>query len=293
MPDISKITLPSGTTYDIKDTVARQTISGTIVLRGETITQLSNGSTTNPIQLIDITTSEPSDWSTNYTDYYTYDSSTGTYSHVTGAVAPTWAADTYYKATTYTAVSRDVVFYKDSEYIYMGTATLSWHDLGNASDHGAMAAADTASGTYTPSGSVSISSLDVGVGSGETTYTPSGSVSAPTISVDSAGATDTVNSATAKTVVTDMSVAAPSSTQATGELVYMSVANETLTFQKFVETTGDSITTTAKTVKTGDASYVASTPAFSGTGVHLETESGSASITGTEATITVYPDPIS
>ena len=91
MPDISKITLPSGTTYDIKDSVARQTISGTIVLRGETITQLSNGSTTNPIQLIDITTSEPSDWSTNYTDYYVKSGD----DFVENSDS-TWATDTFY-----------------------------------------------------------------------------------------------------------------------------------------------------------------------------------------------------
>ena len=61
MPNISKITLPSGTTYDIKDTTARSDISsltqrlGTleglevVTFGGVTDTSLSNGSTTNPI----------------------------------------------------------------------------------------------------------------------------------------------------------------------------------------------------------------------------------------------------
>jgi len=45
-----------------------------------------------------LTTSEPSDWSTNYTNYYTYDSSTGQYTAVpVGSGAPTWTANTYYK----------------------------------------------------------------------------------------------------------------------------------------------------------------------------------------------------
>lgn len=45
-----------------------------------------------------LTTSEPSDWSTNYTNYYTYNSSTGQYSAVpVGSGAPTWTSDTYYK----------------------------------------------------------------------------------------------------------------------------------------------------------------------------------------------------
>ena len=40
-------------------------------------------------------TAEPSDWSTNYTDYYT--KSGTTYTKVTGAEAPTFATNTYYK----------------------------------------------------------------------------------------------------------------------------------------------------------------------------------------------------
>ena len=43
-----------------------------------------------------LTSEEPSDWSTNWTDYYTY--SSGSYIPVTGDVAPTWVANTYYKA---------------------------------------------------------------------------------------------------------------------------------------------------------------------------------------------------
>lgn len=42
-----------------------------------------------------LTKSQPADWSTNYTDYYT--ESQGTYTKVpSGASAPTWAANTYY-----------------------------------------------------------------------------------------------------------------------------------------------------------------------------------------------------
>ena len=48
-----------------------------------------------------VTTSEPAGWSTNYTDYYTYDSSTETYTPVPeGASAPTWTAETYYRHNT-------------------------------------------------------------------------------------------------------------------------------------------------------------------------------------------------
>lgn len=49
MPDISKITLPTGTTYDIKDATARAQIGGAIVIRGTTTTALVDEATTNPI----------------------------------------------------------------------------------------------------------------------------------------------------------------------------------------------------------------------------------------------------
>ena len=43
-----------------------------------------------------LTTSEPADWSTNWTDYYTM--SGNTYVPVGGSTAPTWQANTYYQA---------------------------------------------------------------------------------------------------------------------------------------------------------------------------------------------------
>lgn len=46
----------------------------------------------------------PDDWATNYTDYYTKNSN-NVYIHVTGSTAPTWAANTYYKAGAYMEIS--------------------------------------------------------------------------------------------------------------------------------------------------------------------------------------------
>ena len=53
MADISKITLPSGTTYDIKDAWARQQIESitggsAIVFKGVTSTALTDGGNENP-----------------------------------------------------------------------------------------------------------------------------------------------------------------------------------------------------------------------------------------------------
>lgn len=134
--------------------------------------------------------------------------------------------------------------------------------------------------TYTPEGSNASSSVSgtcsvtpsgtISKGTGTANYTPEGSVAAPTISVATAGSTTTIKNPTSKTVVTDMSVANPSSTTATGELVYCSVSGTKLSFKKFVETTGDSITTANVTVKNGDASYSATAPKFTGTGAELK-----------------------
>ena len=49
MPEISKITLPSGSTYDIKDATARSIAGGAIKLKGTTTTALTDEATTNPI----------------------------------------------------------------------------------------------------------------------------------------------------------------------------------------------------------------------------------------------------
>ena len=156
MADISKITLPSGNTYDIKDTTARQLISGGIsfnVVWNATDYASSTAPTSGKLASIPkgvvvqynsgasgatgtgtlapssdtiakfylvyskvnesdndkydeyvtiegpedsywLTTAQPSDWSTNYTSYFTKSGST--YTSVTGDTAPTWASSTYY-----------------------------------------------------------------------------------------------------------------------------------------------------------------------------------------------------
>ena len=194
MPDISQITLPSGTTYNIKDTIARQQAAGGIHLVGVTTTELVDEATTNPIQV---------------------------------------------NGSSYTAQNQDAVFYRKKEFVFDGTA---WHEFGDMSGLGDMAEADTASGNFTPVGTVA----------------------APTISVDSAGTTETIHNPTKETVATSVVAAAPTATAPDNAITYYSVTNENLTFYQIGYTTGDSITTTDVTVKTGDASYTASAPAFTG-----------------------------
>jgi len=56
------------------------------------ISEISDQISTDGYELL---TSEPSDWNTNYKDYYILDD--GVYVNVTGNTAPTWTVNTYYK----------------------------------------------------------------------------------------------------------------------------------------------------------------------------------------------------
>lgn len=263
MANIKKITLPTGTTYDIVDQGARDLISemsGYTDFLGVTTTELTDGATTNPITIAgesvtakkgNIATYGSAEFIFNGTAWQAFgdlsglgdlafkDSASGS-----GTVA---VPKTY--TTTVTPVAKNVSV--------SGTTTGS---VSLTKSKVTVSKASSGTATYTPAGTNETSSV-----TGSCTVTATGSVAAPTISLKTAGGTTTVKNPTSKTVVTDMSVAAPASTTATGELVYCSVSNETLTLQKFVETTGASITTANVTVKNGDATYEASAPTFTGT----------------------------
>lgn len=167
MANISKI-LINETTYDLKDAVARQQISEIISsitsgihYRGVTTSELEDGDTTNPITI---------------------------------------------KGESYTAESGDLVIYGQLEFIFDGT---EWHEFGSTGSLKALAFKDTASGDinatdsghthtvtykktsathsvtqgtvsasgkFTPSGSVT-------VGSGTANYTPAGTNEASAVSL--------------------------------------------------------------------------------------------------------------
>lgn len=109
MPDISQITLPSGTTYDLKDSQARSAKAWL----GVTTTELTDGSSTNPITI----GGEP-----------------------------------------VTAVSGNITAYGNDEFIFNGTV---WQAFGNLEDLGELAYEDSATGSFTPEGSVSKPSITV------------------------------------------------------------------------------------------------------------------------------------
>lgn len=218
------------------------------------------------------------------------------------------------------AVKGDLVVNGSKEFLYDGS---KWIEVGDITAFKALAYKDSASGSYTPAGTVSqptfsgeemtasgkftpAGSVAISVGSGDANYTPAGSVSQPTFSgaemtatasyTPAGGVTVSVGSGTANYTPAG-SVSKPDITVTpTTDSVYsitdvgtlpslsMTVANENLTIA-FSEGTLPT-KGAAQTVMTGASAALASAPAFTGTGVDLE-----ASFSGTAATINAKGTP--
>lgn len=160
MADVSKVKTTNGTTYNIKDATARQQIAD------------MQSSLTGAMHYIGITTTAISDGST-----------TATIS-IDGASKTLTASD-----------AGSVVIYSEKEFVWNGT---KWQEFGSTGSLKALAFKDSASGSFTPSGSVSQPTFSGSSGSvtvknnaavsftvskassGTTTYTPEGTVSQPT-----------------------------------------------------------------------------------------------------------------
>lgn len=294
MADISRITMPSGNTYDIKDAWARTEIgklASSTKWLGVTTTALTDGSTTNPITIggESITASSG--------DIVAYISGTGSSAKTTefifdgthwqefgnvdfstlGALAyKNSASGSYTKPSgsgtvTTTASTGAVTATESSSGSFQVGGTISTPTFTGASM--------TSTGSFTPAGDISLTNTNQTTtvskaSSGTATYTPSGSVSAPTISVATAGTTDTITPVSSVTVAKTVAAAAPGATAPSNPVTYTSYdsSTETLSLYQLGYTTGASVTTgTAKTFKTGDAAYTASTPTFTGDGARLVT----------------------
>ena len=248
MPDISQITLPSGSTYNLKDAAAREdieelrnSISGGVRFVGETTTPLSDGSTVKPITV---------------------------------------------NGSSYDQIKGDIVVYNDIEYIwddtkwiefgnmgafgtlaYKNSASGTYTPSGNISRPVFSGDTLTSTGRHKPSGTISnqtftgtqaiiqisgtpTGSVSISEGSGSPNYAPSGTVSAPTISVET----------------TDTSVQVIDSVGTLPEFG-ATVSNENLT----LSFSAGSLPTkaTAQTFLTS-VGATASAPVFVGTGVDLE-----------------------
>lgn len=249
MADLSKITLPSGTTYDIKDAGARELIAELLnytTYLGVTTTELEDGSTTNPITISGdevtatqgcIATYESSEFIFNGTEWQKFGdlSALGALAYKNSASGSGTVSVPASFTTTITPAAKDV------------------------------------SVTGTTTGSVSVTKSNVTVSkanSGDATYTPEGNVSAPTISVKTAGSTTSVTGITS-----------------VGSMPTYTVSNEVLTITGGSTPTA----ATAVDCKTSDAAYEATAPTFTGSGARLVTDSEvatAASFTGDSMTST-------
>lgn len=256
MPDISVWVSPNNTEYNLKDAAAREAIAA---MSGKGWYIVTNADDT-PYGVT---------WNDNGTTI------TGT------LVASASTKASIYFVPDVTETGKDI--YSEWVTLEPSTGTYIWEKFGttdiNVGALGALAYKNSASGDFTPAGNIQVNnasgsgtsytpegSVQVNNASGiGTSYTPEGSVGAPTISVASAGSTGTIHNPTKQTVAKAVQSAAPGATAPSNPVTYCAVEGEKLKFYQLGYSTGDSITTEDVTVKTGDASYEASAPEFTGT----------------------------
>lgn len=320
MADISKITLPSGTTYDIKDATARSMASAGVSFNkctsasntpygvtwdngGTTVTGtlVASASTKGVFYLVPETTQSGNDI---FSEYITVEDG-GTYS---------WEKI----GTT------DIDLSNLGDLAYKDTATGNYTPFGTVSQPTFTGNSMTSTGAFTPDGTVSkptfsgtegnvsVSGTPAGsisVGTGSANYTPGGTVSTPTITVTPSSSTGYVaSSATGGGSVTPGSAAS-----CTLPVLSTSVADETLTLSwtagSFTANTPTAVTLpsfTSKSIVTGISSATSSQPSFTGDGVNLQftgstmsssgkfTPAGSVSqptFTGTSGSVSVSGTP--
>ena len=298
---IAQVTLPSGSTYDIEDTQARTDIAA--------LQSLATGA----MHYIGISTTAITDG--------------GTQKPTIDGTQKTMTADD----------AGAVCIYGEKEYVWNGT---KWQEFGSTGSLKALAFKDSASGNFTPAGTVSQPTFSGTQGTVAITatdnangnYQPKGSVSQPTftgssmnstgkftpegsVSVSASGTTNktaTVSKASSGTATytPEGTVAAPTITKKTaGSTTSVTPISEVGTLPSFSATVSGKVLTlgfspgtlptkgTAVTVKTGDATYEASAPAFTGTGARLVTgniavpNAFSASFTGSEGDVSVSGTP--
>ena len=178
MADISKITLPSGTTYDIKDVVARQAVAGGVTFLGVSSTVVTDGGTEKPT--ISGTATTPTNG-----DLVIYDDAEFIYTGTYGS-GGTWAefgdlstlGDLAYKDSASGTVAVPKTYTTT-----VTPSTVTKYVAGSATGGGSatkgtvtVSPASSGTATYTPAGTIS-------KGTGTANYTPEGSVSTPTITV--------------------------------------------------------------------------------------------------------------
>ena len=287
MADISKIKLPSGTEYQIKDQGARDLIASLNQFTYEVVTELPTAaaSTMYKIYLKAASTAGTSD---NYEEFITIDKGSSaspryvweklgtiTPPDLSNYVSKDEAKALAYKDTasgtvavpkTYTTTTS--IATSESKSVSVSGTTTGSVSLTKSTVDIKPSATGTAANVYKPAGSVSSSFTGT-----SSSGTISGTATAPTISVKTAGSTTSVTPfGSAGTLP---SATMPTYTVASG--------SETLTITAGSFSAGTLPSAgTAVTVKTGDAAYQAGTSTVSGSCSVTPEGSVSSSFTGTD-----------
>ena len=313
-PQISKITLPSGQTYYIKDAEARSQIQAlvggdAVIFMGVSTTEITDGGSETPTIEGEAVTpgtgqlffygTEQFIWGPDGTWHELGNlDSLGTLAYKNSATG-TYTPEGTISQPTFTGSSATVTI------TAADNTNGNYQPKGTVSQPNFTGSNSTFSGSFTPEGTVTVTTNGITnktaivskAASGEATYTPEGNVTAPTINVKTAGSTTTIHNPSSVTVAKTVVAAAPGATAPDNSLTYYSVTNETLSLYQLGYTTGDSITITNATVKTGDAIYQATAPTFTGTGARLVTgniavpNTFSAIFTGTEGNVSTSGTP--
>lgn len=193
MADISKIKLPSGTVYNIKDEYARAQLVGVMAF-------IAGGSSLVLYSGTSGTTTVPLTGSGAFADGNT------TARRIKLPAATKIRGVDYAKDAVYAFHTGDTIIVNSKEYVAtvsggadasVSGSTITWSEFGDNTSLGALAYKDSASGSYTPAGTVIVgtnvanvgafavkpaASVDSMLPTTPVTYTPEGGVSQPTFS---------------------------------------------------------------------------------------------------------------
>lgn len=311
-PYISRITLPEGGDYIIKDSWARSqiaAITGTSALtfRGVSNTALTDNGTEVPT----ITGSTTTAGDLGVGDIYFYGASEyiwgpdgkwhelGNLTNLGGLAYKNEVSTTYKPegtiskpiftgsamnmSTSYTpagGVTLNVTTGNHNYTVNGTTGTITYTpqgSVGSATFSGTEATISM-SKKYTPAGSVSFTTatMTLNLTASSTTdgnYQPDGEISTPTITLASAGTTTYINNPISKMVASGLTATAPGETSPNNSITYYDVSNENLRLYQIGYDTTDSINTSSIAVKTGDASYQSTKPTFTGKTVQMTLDS--------------------
>lgn len=136
-----------------------------------------------------------------------------------------------------TAVSGDVATYGTAEFIFNGTI---WQNFGDLSGLGSLAYKNNASGSYTPSGSVSQPSFSGTELTSSGKFTPSGSVSGTAVTMSKTNVMSNTNAGTLPTyTVSGETLTITSGALPTFEQVAVATDVDAITDPSFAGTEGD------------------------------------------------------